>query len=105
MRFRRQAAIGPYIVDFVCFSHRLIIELDGPQHFDARAIEYDRRRDQWLAECGYRVIRFRNQALDECVWQVVDEIKRALLATDHAVGSSPSFGRERQEAKTPRDER
>ena len=41
VKFRRQAAIGAYIVDFVCFSHRLIVELDGPQHLEAAALEYD----------------------------------------------------------------
>jgi very-short-patch-repair endonuclease len=35
VKFRRQAAIGAYVVDFVCFSHQLIVELDGPQHVSA----------------------------------------------------------------------
>jgi very-short-patch-repair endonuclease len=44
VKFRRQAAIGAYLVDFVCFSHRLIVELDGPQHIDARGQDHDARR-------------------------------------------------------------
>src|SRR5262245_40403610 len=64
-KFRRQCAIGPYIVDFVCFSAKLIIELDGPQHLDPEAIEIDQRRTNWLTARGFRIVRFRNQELDE----------------------------------------
>src|SRR4051812_5129020 len=65
VKFRRQAAIGGYIVDFVCFTHRLIVELDGPQHVAEKGQVHDACRTAWLASCGFRVIRFRNQALDE----------------------------------------
>jgi very-short-patch-repair endonuclease len=78
VRFRRQAAIGAYVVDFVCFTQKLIVELDGPQHLDAAAQERDQRRTAWLAAQGFRVIRFRNQALDEDIRQVVKAIERAL---------------------------
>ncbi len=77
-RFRRQAAIGPYIVDFVCFSRKLIVELDGPQHEEADAVRHDENRTRWLAAHGYRVLRFRNHRLDEEVQLVVDEILHAL---------------------------
>ena len=78
VKFRRQAAIGAYIADFVCFSHRLIVELDGPQHVHDNGKDRDARRTAWLASRGFRVIRFRNQALDEGIWLVVEEIKGAL---------------------------
>jgi very-short-patch-repair endonuclease len=78
VKFRRQAAIGTYIVDFVCFSHRLIVELDGPQHVEDKGKDHDTRRTAWLNSRGFRVIRFRNQALDEDIWRVVEEIKDAL---------------------------
>jgi len=78
VKFRRQAALVCCVVDFICFSHRLIVELDGPQHFEDTALEHDRRRSEWLRQEGYRVIRFRNQALDEDIQQVVDEIRRVL---------------------------
>jgi very-short-patch-repair endonuclease len=78
VKFRRQAAIGAYIVDLVCFSHRLIVELDGPQHIGARGQDHDVRRTAWLASRGFRVIRFRNQSLDDNIWGVVEEIQRAL---------------------------
>ena len=57
-KFRRQAPIGNYIVDFVCFEKRLIVELDGGQH--AEQTEYDEARDRWLESQGFRVIRVWN---------------------------------------------
>jgi very-short-patch-repair endonuclease len=81
VKFRRQAAIGAYIVDFVCFSHRLIVELDGPQHLEPAAIEHDTRRSAWLEKQGFRVIRFRNQMLDEDIQGVLQQIKEALKIT------------------------
>ncbi len=59
-KFRRQAALGSYVVDFICFARRLVIELDGSQHLDEAAVEHDARRTAWLAQRGYRVMRFRN---------------------------------------------
>jgi very-short-patch-repair endonuclease len=78
VKFRRQAAIGAYIVDFVCFWHRLIVELDGPKHAQEKRQVHDARRTAWLPSRGFGIIRFRNQVLDEDMWGVVDEIKRAL---------------------------
>ena len=57
-KFRRQQPIGPFIVDFVCFERRVIVEVDGGQH--AEQIEYDDSRTQWLRKQGYRVLRFWN---------------------------------------------
>jgi very-short-patch-repair endonuclease len=78
VKFRRQAAIGPYVVDFVCFPCRLIVELDGPQHVEDKGRDHDARRTEWLASRGFRGIRFRNHALDDEILQVVEEIQRAL---------------------------
>src|SRR5690349_25104110 len=88
-KFRRQAAIGPYVVDFVCFSHKLVIELDGPQHLEPDAVEYDKRRTDWLTSRGFRLLRFRNQELDESIHAVVDTIDRALAAFEKSEPSSP----------------
>ena len=80
-RFRRQAPIGPYIVDFVCFENRLVIEVDGGQHVE-RA-DYDAERTAWLESAGFRVIRFwNNQVLQE-----KDAIREAIFVT--VQGSSP----------------
>jgi very-short-patch-repair endonuclease len=78
VKFRRQAAIGSYLVDFVCFPAKLIIELDGPQHLTPEALEYDGRRTNWLASQGFHIIRFRNQELDDNIHGVVDTIASVL---------------------------
>jgi very-short-patch-repair endonuclease len=56
-KFRRQVPIGRYIVDFVCFEERLVIEVDGGQHADSLR---DQRRDRWITANGFRVLRFWN---------------------------------------------
>ena len=57
-KIRRQAPIGPYIVDFLCHERRLIVEVDGGQHADE--IAYDTRRTAWLNAKGYEVVRLWN---------------------------------------------
>jgi very-short-patch-repair endonuclease len=61
--FRRQAPIGPYVVDFFCPAARLIIELDGGHHNEDETSKRDRERQRWLEQEGYRVVRFWNQKL------------------------------------------
>lgn len=56
LHFRRQHALGPYILDFYCAPARLCVEVDGPIHAERAA--HDARRDTWLSEEGIRVIRF-----------------------------------------------
>ena len=56
-KFRRQVPIGPYIVDFLCFESRLVIEVDGGQHAESLP---DKKRDRWFAANGFRVLRFWN---------------------------------------------
>jgi very-short-patch-repair endonuclease len=55
-KFRRQEPLGNYIVDFVCFSKKLIIEVDGGQH--AIEADKDQERDNWLMSQGFKVLRF-----------------------------------------------
>ena len=73
-KFRRQVPVGPYVVDFVCFEERLIVELDGGHH--QRREDYDGERTRWLTSQGFRVIRFwNNQVLNGPV-----SVQEALLA-------------------------
>ncbi len=58
--FRRQTPIGPYIADFVAHSAKLVIELDGGQHFEPAALKRDQRRDAFLQSKGFAVLRFTN---------------------------------------------
>jgi len=57
LKFKRQFVIDPYIVDFVCFERRLIVEADGSQHAES---QYDRRRDRFLRSEGFSILRFWN---------------------------------------------
>jgi very-short-patch-repair endonuclease len=77
-RFRRQAAIGSYVVDFVCFSRKLIVELDGPQHAQESAQSHDAVRGKWLASQGFRTLRFWNHELDQNPQLVAEAILMAL---------------------------
>jgi len=56
-KFRRQVPLGPFIGDFVCFSARLVVEVDGGQHADSPR---DEKRDRWLAANDFLVKRFWN---------------------------------------------
>jgi very-short-patch-repair endonuclease len=71
LKFRRQVPIGRFVVDFVCARHRLIVEADGPFHDP----EKDAQRDAWLAEQGYRVVRFSNADIAGSIDAVLDRIR------------------------------
>ncbi len=58
LQFYRQRIIGDYIVDFYCPRARLVIEVDGGQHYSGKIIEADRLRDAHLRDLGLRVLRF-----------------------------------------------
>ena len=59
-QFRRQKCFGTYIVDFYCSSAKLIVELDGGQHYEAGQLEYDHKRTEYLNNLGLTVLRFTN---------------------------------------------
>jgi very-short-patch-repair endonuclease len=72
VQFRRQHAIGSYIVDFCSPRRKLVIELDGSQHLEQ--IEYDRRRTEYLESRGYRVLRFWNNEVLKNIHGVLNGI-------------------------------
>ena len=59
LKFRRQHAVGNYIVDFYCPKYRLIIEIDGDTH--ALSVEKDRQRTKYLESLEYKVVRYNNR--------------------------------------------
>jgi very-short-patch-repair endonuclease len=75
VKFRRQEPIGPYIADFACWSHRIIIEIDGPTHWNASSEEKDRQRDAWFRRRGWRVLR----TTDDEVWTNLDGVVEWIL--------------------------
>ena len=80
-KFRRQQPIGPYIVDFVSFERRVIIELDGGQH--SQQVVYDSKRTAWLEAQGYRVLRFWNNQVLKDVEAVKVAIFSALVTGEY----------------------
>lgn len=88
--FRRQAPIGPYIVDFAEKSAHLVIELDGAQHAgDAHALK-DRQRDAYLSNSGFQVLRFWNHEIDQAMASVIDKIIEALSQPHPRRSGGPS---------------
>ena len=83
-KFRRQAVIGQYIVDFVCYEKKLIIEVDGGQHLDNK---YDKERDQWLRGQGFKVLRFWNNDVlenrDGVIQKIVENLNAPLPSPPH----------------------
>lgn len=63
-KFRRQEPIGHYIVDFICFETKLIVELDCGQHSQSDMIEYDNNRTKFIEGCGFNVVRFWNNQIN-----------------------------------------
>ena len=84
-RFRRQAPIGPYVVDFLCVESRLAIEVDGSQHADSIS---DQRRDLLLRSKGYRVLRFWNHD----VMNRIEEVLVAIATELHITSPLPASG-------------
>jgi very-short-patch-repair endonuclease len=78
--FRRQAPIDKYIVDFACFSQRLVIEVDGVQHQEPANLTADAARDADLSWRGFKVLRFRNDEVRDTMGGVMLEVLAALGA-------------------------
>ena len=73
VKFRRQQPIGPYIVDFICHSKKLVIELDGNQHLEN--IEYDNKRTEYIVASGYDLIRIPNSYLS---YEYIEDVIHSL---------------------------
>ena len=69
-RFNRQRVIGNYIVDFYCDKAKLIVELDGSQHFEETGMAADRERDEYLESLGLKILRFSNSDVDKNFYEV-----------------------------------
>ena len=76
LQFYRQKIIGPYIVDFYCPKAKLIIELDGMQHYEKDAIVYDNNRTKAFEELNLCVIRFSNYEIDNNFESVCEKINK-----------------------------
>ncbi|MEZ4224649.1 MAG: endonuclease domain-containing protein [Polyangiaceae bacterium] len=76
VRVRRQAVLGPFVVDMLVPAARLVIEVDGPHHAHQRSA--DARRDRALARLGYRVLRMSAAQVCDSLDAAVERVRRAL---------------------------
>ena len=87
-KFSRQVPLGPYVADFICREHRLIIELDGSQHAEST---HDLIRTKWLNSHGYSVLRFWNHEVLQERQAVLNTIVAVLDGRLFSRGDNPQF--------------
>ena len=87
--FHRQKVIGPYIVDFCCASEKLIVELDGAQHYLEDGKKRDKERDAYLSKYGFRVLRYSNVDVNLNFHGICEDILRHLPKSVCRSESSP----------------
>ncbi|MDX8440417.1 endonuclease domain-containing protein [Mesorhizobium australafricanum] len=75
LKFRRQSPIGPYVVDFVCPSVKLIVEVDGDLHETEAGKRHDLNRDSYLQSLGYVVVRIDEPDVINSAWHVAQFVK------------------------------
>jgi 5-methyltetrahydrofolate--homocysteine methyltransferase len=76
LKFRRQHAIGRFIVDFICIEHKLIVEVDGKIH--ESSYDEDKERQNYLQNLGYKVIRFSNDEVTSNILSIKERIINAI---------------------------
>ena len=76
LKFKRQNPIGRYIVDFICYEKKLIIEIDGGQHNEEKNIKEDIERTTFLKNLGFKVIRFWNNDVYQNIDGIIAEIEK-----------------------------
>lgn len=94
VRFQRQKTIDHFIADFYCHAAKLIIELDGAQHYDEQGLARDKERTAILAEYGVEVLRFSNSDIDhnfEGACKVIDlTVRKRMQLFAEELSQSPS---------------
>jgi len=73
-QFYRQKVMGNYIVDYCCPSSKLVVELDGSQHFSEDALHVDEKRDNYLRRMGFKVLRFTNHEVNNNLNNIMQKI-------------------------------
>ena len=87
-RFVRQRTIGYYIVDFYCPKLKLIIEIDGEQHFWEENEEYEKRREKFLNDSGYTLLHFYNSDINKHIRETEHTITNACREIAEELGLS-----------------
>ncbi|MEO8574291.1 MAG: DUF559 domain-containing protein [Pyrinomonadaceae bacterium] len=83
-KFRRQHSFAGYILDFYCSSEKLGIELDGENHFNESAAQYDYERSMFMKYFGIRILRFENKLVFDAPGYVIGRIREAFGRKDRA---------------------
>jgi very-short-patch-repair endonuclease len=99
LAFRRQAPMGQYVVDFVCHSAHLIVELDGETHDFEERQRHDAVRDAWLTSRGYHVLRFTNEEVLSNLEGVLSVIRETAAA--RVLSTPPSLSLPRKGGGNP----
>ena len=86
----RQKVIGNYIVDFYCADAKIVIELDGSQHYENHAIEIDKKRDIYLKNLGLKVLRYSNLDVNKNFSGVCEDILKHISTSSASPCSAPS---------------
>ena len=76
----RQKVLGKYIVDFYISSVKIVIELDGSQHYEDDGMERDKERDQFLRDQGILVLRYTNIDINKRFISVCEDIRNQIIA-------------------------
>ena len=74
VQFKRQVPFENYITDFYCFQAKLVVELDGSQHYEPEEMEYDKKRTAYLESVGLTVLRFSNLDISKNFCGVCEQI-------------------------------
>jgi hypothetical protein len=91
--------VGPYFVDFACFSEKLVVELDGGQHADA--VVHDENRSRFIEASGFRVLRFWNNDVLSNTDGVLERIAQSLSLLKRDWAAKPRKGREESIPTSP----
>ena len=78
VKFYKQRIIGSYIVDFYCASAKLVIEIDGSQHYDTPGQDYDEKRSAYLKQLGLQIVRYSNADINRRFTEVCTDIHNLL---------------------------
>ncbi len=83
IRFQRKNSISSFIADFYCYEAKLVVEVDGAQHYEEQELAYDTRRTAALEQFGLTILRFTNGDIDHrfsAVCEQIDHAVKQLLA-------------------------
>ena len=95
-RFTRQKIIGSYIVDFYCPKLKIVIEIDGVQHYLEENTDYEKRRETYLQNEGYKLLRFYNSDINKELKNTQTTIYYTCVERGKELGVNVTFAEEKQ---------